>query len=258
MHAAVMEPMEQAPTSFRFGPWVAGIAAWVLMLTAGWVFLNSGESRQVASLHIDGEFKRVSARQIEEAVRGRLDTGFVELVLQSVKADAEALPWVSSARVERDWPAGIRVRVWEREPLARWGEASLLDTRGRVFTPPKAELPQNLPLLSGEAGHEAEVIKTWQRLSALLADTPFALSGLAQDRRSEWTAQTQTGVGLRFGTDPDDARVEMLRGVAVRSLQARMSEVDYVDLRYTNGFAVGWKAVTPTRAPAAASGEAHG
>lgn len=252
MTAAVMN----APTDImaaRTGPLVAGAVAWVLMLAGGWWLVQGDDARTISRVQIDGSFQRVSAETARAAIHARLGESFVELPLERVKDDLEALPWVARARVERAWPAGIRVRIWEREAAALWGESSLLDTEGRVFTPALDERPQHLPRLGGGSGQEREVMQLYRQLDAQLADTPFALSGLTRDVRGEWTAQTQAGIGLRFGQSPDQAKLLLLRGTVAQSLRERMSEVEYVDLRYTNGFAVGWK-----QQPQAATGETHG
>jgi cell division protein FtsQ len=61
-----------------------------------------------------------------------------------------ALPWIASARVEREWPGTVKIAVTEREPVA-WADAgagpALLDGTGRVLgaaEAPPAGLPQIL------------------------------------------------------------------------------------------------------------------
>lgn len=252
MSAALMS-LPALSASFRSGPLVAGLAAWLLVLAGGWWLLHSDETRQIAQIQIDGDFHRVSASTVRAALASYLHDGFVEVRLDQVKSDLENLPWVARARVERAWPAGIRIRVWEREPLALWGSTSLLDTQGFVFTPAVTELPQHLPRLQGEPGQEREVMKGYDHLSRRLQDSPFALAGLSRDIRGEWLAVTQSGIGLRLGQELSDDKLTLLRDTVAPLLRDRMHEVDYVDLRYTNGFAVGWK-----QQPVAATGEENG
>lgn len=253
MTIAVMSMEPKLPAHLRISPLVAGLASWMLVLVAGWWFMSVSESRDISRLQIEGNFQRISAQEVERAVRERLGHGFVAVELENVKADVESLPWVARARVERMWPAGVRIRIWEREPFALWGENSVLDTEGRVFTPEAGEIPQKLPILSGSKSREREVMEVYQRLSAELAETSFALVGVALDARGEWTAQTRAGIGLRLGQALPDEKLELLRGPVTSALHERMSEVDYVDLRYTNGFAVGWKTK-----PESAEGERNG
>lgn len=256
MTAAVMGMHQLPQANFRAGAFAAGTAL-VLTLTAAWLLMDSGDAHEISRLQIEGELNRVSAQAVAAAVRSGLGEGFLALNLDAVKADAESLPWVARARVERLWPAGVRVRVWEREPFARWGETGLLDTEARVFLPKAAEIPLQLPRLAGPKGREREVMEAYQRLSARLVDTPFVLAGLTLDARGEWAAQTQAGIGLHLGQSAPDEKLELLRGPVAKALRERLDEVDYVDLRYTNGFAVGWKN-RPGAKDTAAGEEKHG
>lgn len=253
MSVAIMNLPETPSLIPRIAPLAAAVVAWLLVLMLGWWFVNTSGAQEVAQLQIDGDFRRVSAAQVRNAADLHLVQGFVELQLEQVKADIEALPWVARARVERAWPSGLRIRVWERQPLARWGDAALLDTEARVFVPAADERPPDLPQLHGAAGRQREVLDAYTRLTGQLADTPFAPTGLTMDARGEWTATTLSGIGLRLGRTLDDERLALLRGQVLEALRERMHEADYVDLRYTNGFAVGWKEkAAPT------TGEGHG
>lgn len=74
----------------------------------------------------------------------------VEVDSRRAERGAEALPWVLSARVRKDWPKTVRVDVVERRPVAvipagtgRW---ALADARGRVLAVGAAK-PAGLPVI---------------------------------------------------------------------------------------------------------------
>lgn len=213
--------------------------------------LNRGGERAVSHLEVEGEFQHVKPDAVRAAVIEQLGEGFVALDLDAVRNAAETLPWVARARAERVWPADVRVRVWERVPMARWGDKGLLSTEAVPFMPAVADLDPSLPQLSGGVGHEREVMETFKGLSERLKDTPFALASLALDPRGEWTARTQSGIALHLGREKPDSKLDTLTGPVMQALGQRLQEVNYVDLRYSNGFSVAWRAP----APVAATGE---
>jgi cell division protein FtsQ len=194
------------------------------------------------TLEIAGELSRVEAEQVRHVVSGRLNAEFYALDLGSLKAAVEAMPWVARARVERAWPAAVRVHLWEHQPYARWGEHSLLSTENVVFTPPALDDDVlRLPKLNGPAGQQAAVRAAWEVLSQQLAPTPFAPAGLIENERGEWLATTTDGIELRLGRGTPLDAVARLAGPVRTALEGRLQEVSYVDLHYFNGFAVGWR-----------------
>ncbi|HUS24039.1 MAG TPA: cell division protein FtsQ/DivIB [Candidatus Binatia bacterium] len=243
MNAAVMIESEPPQTAFalRVGALAAGISAMLAVVIGGWLLLQSGSERRIDSIQIEAPLRQVDAGTIRATLRPTLQAGLLEVDLDAARASLERLPWVARARADRVWPASVRVRIWERTPYARWGAGRLLDTEARSFTPGGA-LPDGLPLLDGAPGHEQEVKDAYGRLEALLQASPFALEGLALDARGEWTGRTRQGAELHFGRGAPDQRTSLLLGPAARALAGRIEQIQYIDLRYTNGFAVGWRA----------------
>lgn len=244
MTADAFDDDEPAPRS-RLLRFAIGLIA--LLATAGgvWGFFRVTGDQPVARLHIEGQLQRVSPAEIDAAVRPLLDASFVQVDLDAVHAAVIALPWVGRVRVERVWPATVRLRVWERLPVARWGEDRLLDADGSPFAPDGREVPAQLPQLSGEAGNAAVVLAMYRQLAARLDHTAFALAGLNQDARGDWTGRTASGIELRFGRGDPSRALDTLLGPATRALADRMEEIEHVDLRYTNGFSVGWREPVP-------------
>ncbi len=218
-----------------------GLLALIGVGIALWAFFQFTGTQQVSRIRIEGALNHVSADEVEAAVRPLLDARFIEVDLEQIHQVAAALPWVASVRVERQWPAMVRVRVWEREPIARWGgEEILLDEQSAEFATAGRSVPPGLPLLSGPAGNAAIVMDMYRQLAVPLKGSQFELQSLSQDARGEWTALAKNGIELRFGRgDPAPALANLL-GPATVALRERIAQVHHVDLRYTNGFSVGW------------------
>jgi cell division protein FtsQ len=216
-------------------------AVLVLLLLAVLAWALAPRDLALTQLQLRGDFQRLRAEDVRAAAEPHLSSGFLAVDLVAIRDAVARLLWVSRVRVERQWPGAVTVRAWERAPLARWNESELLDAEAVAFRPRPAEIPSGLPQLGGGAGNEAVVAQAWQRLAPALEGTPLKLSGLRLDARGEWTARTAVGgIELRFGQRPPEERLPVLIGAARRALESRWAEVRYLDLRYTNGFAVGW------------------
>lgn len=216
-----------------------------ILVLAGFYALKPQDG-PLTQLEVRGEFAHLQPEDVRQAAEPYLASSFFTVDVAQLREALAALPWVARVRAEREWPGAISVRVWERQPYARWNEAAMLDLESHPFTPRAAEIPTGLPRLSGNPGHELEVAQTWQRLAPALLGSPFELLGLKLDARGEWSAHTTGDIELRFGQDAPDSRIATLNGVARRVLEGRWEQVQYLDLRYTNGFAVGWREAEAT------------
>ncbi len=235
-------------------PVLVGVALIVSAMTIGH-FLQPALNRPLQALRIDGELHRLSAAQIAEAARGGTKSALFDVDLDAVRSRIEALPWVAHARVSRVWPDRIAIRVQERLPYAHWREGSLIDSESHVFTPPAALLPTDLPTLSAPDGHEAETAATFQGLRNALEHSAFVPTGLTLDIRGEWRLATARGIELRLGQGDPLTRTALLLGAVSHTLRDQIDSVAYIDLRYSNGFAVALKDGT-TRPPVAVTKQA--
>lgn len=67
----------------------------------------------------------------------------------------------------------------------------------------------------------------------------------------------QNGVNVRLGRRDVDERTELFLAIVADIITGRAAEIDYVDMRYSNGFTIGWNdgARTPVTDPEAGADE---
>ncbi|NGX15227.1 cell division protein FtsQ/DivIB [Wenzhouxiangella sp. XN24] len=234
-------------------PWrrLAGGTVIAAALVAGTWGLALLLDRPIRAVTVHGPFERVSVLQVEAAVGSLRTAGFLGVRLEQLREQIVAIDWVDDAIVRRRWPAEIEITVIEQAPAARWGDSGLLNTRGELFVQDARHVPAELPRLSGPEGSEASVARKYLDARATLAATGFRLRVLELDERGSWRIELSNGVELRLGRQSFETRLRRFARVAAPLLTPRVAEVGYVDLRYSRGFAVGWR----ERGAAAASSE---
>jgi cell division protein FtsQ len=193
------------------------------------------------TIDVQGPFQRVTAVQVEAAMRGALAGGFLSADLTAVRDALEALPWVDRAQVRRVWPAGLAVTVTEQVAAARWGESGLLNARGELFLSDARQLPRELPLLAGPPGSEGQVARLYFDFQARLLPLGMRIGAITLDPRGAWRIELASGVELRLGREAQEERMERFVRSAAPIVSARARDLAYVDLRYSNGFALGWR-----------------
>jgi cell division protein FtsQ len=225
----------------RLGYAVSGLAAvgaFVWLIVAA---LDQPIDRVV----VQGRFQRVSAIEVERAVRDRLhDAGLVTVDLETLQRAIEELPWVDTAAVGRAWPRGLEVRIVEQVAAARWGANGLLNARGELFLSEARFIPPELPRLSGPKGSENIVAQRYLAIQGRLIEGGVRIAALRLDARGAWEIALDNGVVVRLGRRQVDERFERFVAAALRLVVQRSAEMSYVDMRYTNGFAVGWRGNT--------------
>jgi len=207
--------------------------------------------RPVHVISMDGPFQRVSPGQIEKAVTPYLAAGFMSADLDAIERAIEALPWVDHARVQRRWPMSLHVTVIEQTAVARWRDSGLLNARGELFDRSAAHVPSELPRLSGPDGTETAVAQRYLAAEARMLEAGLRIAALRLDERGAWEIDLDSGVTVRLGRQDVDERLDRFVRTAVPAIAQHIGDVSYVDMRYSNGFAIGWR--TPGNAASPAS-----
>ncbi len=212
--------------------------------------------QQIRIVSVEGPFQRVSPVQVEQAVTTDLNAGFMTVDLEAVRARVQALAWVDDARVRRRWPNGLRIEVTEQVPAARWGESGLLNTRGELFIRDARHVPPELPRLLGPEGTEWQVAQRYLSAQGRLIEAGTRLTALELDARGAWRLELANGVEVRLGRREVEDRLDRFIHTALPVMSPRAREVSYVDMRYSNGFAIGWKKVAGAKPGELASRDA--
>lgn len=222
-------------------PRAGRLAGALLALAALATLLAIGLDQPVRSIVIDGPFQRVSAVEVEQAARGALKGGFVSADLDRLRNAVEALAWVDRARVQRLWPDRIQVEIVEQQAAARWGDDGLLNTRGELFANGVRHVPPELPRLDGPQGSEWQVAQRYLAIQGRLVEQGLRVAALRLDARGAWEMDLSNGVTVRLGRRQVDERMDRLVQVAAQVIAGRAAEIAYVDMRYSNGFSIGWR-----------------
>ena len=196
--------------------------------------------REISSIEISGPFQRVTALQIEEAISQEIEKGFVGADLERIRANIVALQWIDQARVARHWPSRISIAVTEQVPAAIWGESGLLNTRGELFVSEARHVPAELPRLSGPEGSSDDVARRYLAVREQLIPVGLDLRRVHLDARGSWLMTLGNGIEVT-------ERTRLFLDVVADIISGRAGDIEYVDMRYGNGFTIGWKGGTPSQ-----------
>ena len=218
----------------------------VLLLVTGALVMSYRVSvamldRPITSITIDGPFQRVTALQIEEAISEELAAGLFSANLSDIRKRIAALTWIDEAQVARRWPGTLTINVSEQIPAATWGDRGLLNTRGELFVEDTRHVPAELPILHGPVGHAPVVAQRYLDMREQLIPSGLDVRSVMLDARGAWNVTLGNGIEVRLGRRDVEARSQLFLTVVANVVSSREAEIEFVDMRYSNGFTIGWK-----------------
>ncbi len=234
----------------------------VVLFVADW--LLQPDKFQIEEIQVYGESGHGGDEQVKKVVRHALDGNFFSLNLERLEYEIEQLPWVFSASLRRKWPSTIAVNVVEAELAARWGTDKWLSLAGDLVVRKANEKWDHSAMtqLNGPEDQVEVVWDTFQQWSGKFAALGLSLDALSlsptglldfrisvaapvlQDESGnpdDRAADTAADVTLIVEVRNSQERVQRFLEALDLWLLARFPEMESVDLRYPNGFAIGWR-----------------
>lgn len=227
--------------------WLLALAMVALPLVAvlgGWV---GAERWPLARLRVHAPMAQVSAEQVQQLVLPHARAGYFAVDLQAAQDQLEALPWVESAKVHKQWPDVLEVTLTEHQPLARWGDDRLLSVQGKLITTPEGLDVSALPDLGGPDSQTAQVLELYQFAHTLFAGHGQQLQRVRMDARGSWQLQLAGDIEVVVGRHDARSRLQRFARVLPQLAAGQKAPIARADLRYTNGFTLSWGTPAATK-----------
>jgi cell division protein FtsQ len=251
--ANVNEP-EKAPLAIGLPIFLLTIALLVYATFATYQWLQDEQKLPVQDLVFSGDLQVLQSQTLEKLIRTELTSSFFALDVNDVHQLMESQAWVFSASVRKRWPSKLYVHIVEQKAVARWNDDLLLNKYGNTFdglasiynleNQQQNEVLQALPQLFGPGGSEKTALTGYTHMQGLLNASGQQIAQLILSERFAWQAKLRSDIMLRLGRQDYINRLQ--RFIDVYPLMLEKSEQDntlinYVDLRYDTGLAVGWQ-----------------
>lgn len=215
---------------------VAAVFAMALV-ALGWYLLQP-QTLPIKQVGIEGEFRELSRQELQRLVVEQLQGGFFSVDVDALRRALTANPWVREVQVQRVWPDTLKITVHEQVPIARWKDQGLVSSEGDYFEPHSTSVFTQLPQLNGPAGLQPQLAQRLQQLQIALKPLQMQVAELTLSQRRAWSFTTRGDLQVVLGRDDFDERLQRFIDLVPSSLGERLVNALYIDMRYTNGFAV--------------------
>ncbi|MCQ1057192.1 cell division protein FtsQ/DivIB [Photobacterium sp. DNB23_23_1] len=217
---------------------VIGFVAWLFSAAINW--MTDANRLPLSQLVIQGELHYLTPGDVREGIMHLEQLGsFMTQDVDDIQHALEAMPWVARAAVRKQWPDTLKVFIGEQDPAASWNGHNLVNQDGEVFEASPDQAGQLLVGLAGPEGTSLEVLSALHEMQPRLQHAGFEIATLALNERRAWRVWLTNGVRLELGRKERMERIERFIALSPQ-LEQQGQAIEYIDLRYDTGAAVGW------------------
>tara|TARA_B100000902_G_scaffold158985_1_gene154924 strand:- start:1284 stop:2069 length:786 start_codon:yes stop_codon:yes gene_type:complete len=195
----------------------------------------------VQKVNITGDLRYTSKKQLTDALGPLVESSILLTDLNLIRSRLEAISSIYKVSVRRRWPYRLDINLIEQIPIARWGDSQLINNQGDIF-----ECPGNssdwihLPRLDGLRGDAVEVIAIYRKINEVLSQIDQKIVALRTGDLRQLEITLNGGAELFL--NKENFLYGLRRFVShISHLNVNDEDIERVDLRYVNGFALVFK-----------------
>jgi cell division protein FtsQ len=224
------------------------IAVIISMLGGSWLITEkviAQEGTPVTSLIITGEMPFTVKEDIFTALESIDLSNFFQVDVNDVQQQIVQLPWVYSVSVRKHWPNELKIYVVDQWPVAQWNGDFLINNKGKTFQADVSRIKTHLPQFYGPEGTELIALENFSNLNRLLGFRDLSIDELVLSERFSWQLILNDGVLLNLGRESRVKRIQRFMDIypIIKNNKEYNQQVNYIDLRYDTGVAIGWKTI---------------
>ncbi len=207
----------------------------VCLCMAGFKWLWESPYFPIKKIHFYGQLAETDQVKLAEVAQRNINGNFFKADMNELKQALAKDPWVESVKVQRMWPDTVNVFVVERQAQASWKGGGLVDAKGFVFN---AKTQKSVPEFSGPKYMMPKVVAFQTMVQPMLEQQQLSLKQVEVSERGAWTLVLNNGVVVKLGRRDLQERLQRFLTYWSRDLQPLGGSLEYVDLRYHDGFAI--------------------
>lgn len=172
---------------------------------------------------------------------------FLTQDIDIIQKKLECLPWIRQVSIRMQWPDTLKIHVIEHIPVAIWNDLQIISTTGAMLNLPEKYQDYNdkmIPVLYGPGDTVQEILIYYYIFDEILKkSTKLQIKTLKMDMRYSWQIVLKNNMCIKLGRKNIIERLNYFIKIYPMLLY-KINEsdkcIDYIDLRYTAGFAVKW------------------
>lgn len=227
-----------------FNVWQTTLITMILLVVMGYFAVKLMNQAPTRSLTIDGKnLTSVELTSLQDIVQPLEKVQFFSADLNQLRDVVAKLSWVESVQIQRNWYQGVVVSVTPRRAIANFGSQHMLDANGVVFIPANAKqlMDKKLVTLYGEHDRSKDLMRQMQHINTWFAPLGLHVQDLVLTSRQTWVVKFHNGMRVVVDHENTEQKLYSLSKILNGQFKKQLPQMQSVDLRYKNGFAITWK-----------------
>ena len=186
------------------------------------------------------ELINVNKDDISKAVKYLYSKSFFDIDLNYLKNKLEKIEWVRKINIRRSYPNEIIIDIEEHTPILIWNNKMYINKYGEKFKVSKID--KNIPILISDESRINEVFSYFELFNDKLSSRKldFKITKIVENEIRSLTISLSSGINIQLGSKDVNNKIPLFFEI-YKSLNTRdLNKIRYIDMRYTNGFSVGW------------------
>ena len=186
------------------------------------------------------ELINVNKDDISKAVKYLYSKSFFDVDLNYLKNKLEKIEWVRKINVRRSYPNEVIIDIEEHTPILIWNNKMYINEYGEKFKVSKID--KSIPILISDESRINEVFSYFELFNDKLSSRKldFKITKIVENEIRSLTISLSSGINIQLGSKDVNNKIPLFFEI-YKSLNTRdLNKIRYIDMRYSNGFSVGW------------------
>jgi cell division protein FtsQ len=189
----------------------------------------------IRQISIIGEYQHIDKEQVDLIADEYIKGNFFSLNLDLTRQAFKKLAWVREIAIRKKFPDTLLVTVEEHKPIARWGRIGLVNSHGEIFN---AASQEELPSFIGYEPFAKEMTEKFMEMNKILSKELMQVGTITLSERLSWEITTDNQVKVILGKENIIKKLNLFTNNYQNILAELKNRIEYVDLRYKDGFSV--------------------
>ena len=198
----------------------------------------------IKNISIESIIININKDDVFEKSKNYLDSkSFFNFKINILKKEIEKVSWVKSADIRRVYPGEIKIYIEEHIPIAIWNNESYMNNIGDIFF--VNDIKKNLPIISSNQSGNKIMFEYFSLLLKYISDENFdiKIKKIEENDIRSLSAYLSSGIIVKFGSKDIRGKIRTFIKVYKTLNTSDLEKIRYIDMRYSNGFSIGWKGV---------------